>query len=684
MSATAHKLLFSCANTAAVLVALYIAFAANLERPYWAMFSVFIIARPISAAVRSKAVYRLAGTLAGAAMALFLVPPLVQEPVLLCLATSIWVGLCLYYATLDRTPRSYAFLLAGYTATIVGFSVVNMPREIFDTAVARVEEIGIGIVCGAIAHSLIFPQNVAELLKRRAVSVVRACAQWLSESPPRPDQPVDLTAQRKLATAVTESHLLYTHVAFETSGARIERSVMQALEQRIATLLPRVSGVQRCLEALARLDVKPTALARLIPQVSSWAHALANRKTSCDEPIEADSDVQRACTSALEPLDGLAGGWPALLEQAAIVELSELTRALADCARLTALLDRPNARPPRGSENRTGRSSARALSSDRGLALLSGIAAVSATLVSCVLWIGGSWPQGAVAAEFAAIGSSLFATLDNPAEPIMPAVAGILLALPFAAVYEFALFPEITGFASLALVLSPMLFLLSLMQTFERLEGMALVLAIAFCGALALEPSYRADFAMFLNVNAAEIVGLLVAATAILILRTVEPLWNARRLSNTGWRSLVQLARHPRPDFARWLIQMFDRLGLIATRVLGSGGADTKQVQTDVLRDLRVGINVNALQGQGAYGGTAQSAALGAVLEAVARTFEEKLRGDQGRASADLMHHIDAAIAASCSQPPSPTRRTLLAALTGLRLDLLPTQAPLFAIPEPA
>lgn len=684
MSATAHKLIFSCANTAAVLVALYIAFAANLERPYWAMFSVFIIAKPISGAVRSKAAYRLAGTLAGAAMALLLVPPLAQAPVLLCLATSLWVGLCLYYATLDRTPRSYAFLLAGYTATIVGFSVVNVPQQIFNTAVARVEEIGIGIICGAVAHSVIFPQNVAEQLKRRAASVVRACAQWLYESPPRPDQPVDLSVQQKLAAAVTESHLLYTHVAFETSGARLERPLMQALEERIAILLPRVSGVQRSLEALARLGATPAALARLIPQVSSWARALANRDTHRDRTSGEDNELQQACTAALEPLDGLTGGWPALLEHAAIVELSELTRALADCARLSSLLNTPNPRPPRGLETRSGRARARPLSSDRGLALLSGIAAMSATLLSCVLWIGGSWPQGGVAAEFAAIGSSLFATLDNPAEPIMPAVAGILLALPFAAFYEFALFPKITGFASLALVLSPMLFLLSLMQTFERLEGMALVLAIAFCGALALEPSYHADFAMFLNVNAAEIIGLLIAGMTILMLRTVEPLWNARRLSDAGWRSLVQLVRSPPPDFAHWLIQMLDRLGLIATRLLGSGRDDTGHSETDALRDLRVGINIHALRGPGPDGGTPQRAALDAVLDSVAGTFEEKLRGHSDRTSADLMRRIDAAIAASCAQPPSATRRTLLAALTGLRLDLLPTQAPPCAMSSPA
>src|SRR5215470_11519323 len=162
-----NNLSFALANTGAVLAALYIAFALDLERPYWAMFTVFIVAKPISGAVRSKAVYRFLGTVGGAAMALFLVPPLVQAPVLLCLTISGWVGVCLYFSLLDRTPRSYVLMLAGYTAAIVSFSVVDKPELVFATTVARLEEISLGIICSSIAHSIFFPQNIAVKLNER-------------------------------------------------------------------------------------------------------------------------------------------------------------------------------------------------------------------------------------------------------------------------------------------------------------------------------------------------------------------------------------------------------------------------------------------------------------------------------------------------------------------------------------
>jgi uncharacterized membrane protein YccC len=198
-----RKSTFAIANTAAALTALYIAFARDLERPYWALFTVFIVAQTSSGAVRSKAIFRLFGTFSGGAVALFLVPPLVQSPVLLCVAMAIWVSICLYIALLDRTPRSYAFLLAGYTATIVGLSVVNTPETIFDTTVSRLEEISLGVICGSVAHSLFFPRNVVTELSERIQRTLAKCREWLAAAIMRPAAPEDAVSEARLSSVVT-------------------------------------------------------------------------------------------------------------------------------------------------------------------------------------------------------------------------------------------------------------------------------------------------------------------------------------------------------------------------------------------------------------------------------------------------------------------------------------------------
>jgi uncharacterized membrane protein YccC len=60
------------------------------------------------------------GTLIGATAAVVMVPNLAGASVLLVLAMATWSAICLY--RLDRTPRSYVFMLAGYTAALIGFA----------------------------------------------------------------------------------------------------------------------------------------------------------------------------------------------------------------------------------------------------------------------------------------------------------------------------------------------------------------------------------------------------------------------------------------------------------------------------------------------------------------------------------------------------------------------------------
>ena len=215
-----HTVLSSLNSFAAAVLALYIAFALNLERPYWAMLTVYITSGPFSGAVRSKAIYRLAGTAIGAAVTVVLVPTLVDSPLALSLALSLWVGGCLAVAQLDRTPRSYLTLLAGYTAALIGFPTVNHPEAVFEVAVTRVEEIGLGVICAAVMHSLVFPRPVGAVIQA-------SLARWLANAE---RSLLDLLqgegdadggrARRALAAAASDVRILASHLPFDTSRLR--------------------------------------------------------------------------------------------------------------------------------------------------------------------------------------------------------------------------------------------------------------------------------------------------------------------------------------------------------------------------------------------------------------------------------------------------------------------------------
>jgi uncharacterized membrane protein YccC len=668
MPTSARTLAFVLANTVAVLVALYLSFVSDLARPYWSMFTVFVVAKPIAGAVRSKAVFRLIGTLVGAGLSLLMIPPLVQAPVVLCAATSLWIALCVYVALQDRRPRTYAFLLAGYTTTIVGLAVVNAPETIFDTSIARVEEISLGLVCAAVAHSVIFPQSMLDELLERADRALRKCAAWLAEAIARPANVSDVQSQQQLAAFVSDLHVLYDHVAFETSNVPRDAGLMRSLQDRFAWLLPRVSGVQQALVALTAENQVSAAAQDAIAKASHWARTLSRPEVPQAELRIATAELRAACARlAAQPSN--ADTWSWALRDSIAAQLPRIVDDLLDADHLIAAIK--GVQSPEAAQIRDAESSRRPrpMHRDRGLAILSAAAAATSTLIGCVLWIEGSWPEGGVAAQFAAIGCSLFATLDKPSKVVFSAVAGVLVALPLAAIYQFALFPRIDGFASLALVLLPPVLLFSWMQTSERLEGAALVLAIGFAGGLSLQSSYQPDFAAFVNSNTALIAGLLIAAITNLIFRTIDPLWNALRISRAGWRSVTDLAQRPKADIKQWVLEMFDRLGLVTARLLSADRLDLIGSRVDTLRDIRVGINMISLEQSSRELSMSLQSTTAPVLGAVGQAYQGLARG-RSLPDSNCTLAIDVGIAALSVQPRSQASEGALRALVGLRLDL--------------
>lgn len=61
-----------------------------------------------------------------------------------------WIGLCTGLRALTNNV-AYAFQLAGYTAAIIAFPMVNTIEvtQLWDIARARVCEVMVGILCGA-------------------------------------------------------------------------------------------------------------------------------------------------------------------------------------------------------------------------------------------------------------------------------------------------------------------------------------------------------------------------------------------------------------------------------------------------------------------------------------------------------------------------------------------------------
>src|SRR5215467_9391622 len=177
-----RPIIFSINCYIATILALFIAFSLDLKTPAWAMLTVYLTSQPLSGALRAKAVYRVIGTFIGGAAMVAIVPNLVDAPELTTLAIILWVAFCVFVSLLDRTPRSYMFVLSGYTAALIGFPSVLAPGTVFDTAVSRIEEITVGVVCAAVVHSLIFPKSALSAFEQKLRSAIADARLWIAES----------------------------------------------------------------------------------------------------------------------------------------------------------------------------------------------------------------------------------------------------------------------------------------------------------------------------------------------------------------------------------------------------------------------------------------------------------------------------------------------------------------------
>src|SRR5258708_33526608 len=132
------------------------------------MLTTIVVGNRQSGRVLAKSFYRCIGTLAGEGVALLIVSLFPQERVLFLVALSLWIGACAGGATLYRNFTSYAFVLSGYTAAIVAVPVIDQPLGAFDSAVARVSEVLLGVLVSGVVSDTVFISRLRAVLPRNA------------------------------------------------------------------------------------------------------------------------------------------------------------------------------------------------------------------------------------------------------------------------------------------------------------------------------------------------------------------------------------------------------------------------------------------------------------------------------------------------------------------------------------
>jgi uncharacterized membrane protein YccC len=656
-----RPIIFSVNCYIATILTMFIAFSLDLKSPGWAMTTVYLTSQPLSGVLRAKAVYRTIGTIIGGAAMVAIVPNLIDAPELTTLAIILWVALCVFVSLLDRTPRSYMFVLSGYTAALIGFPSVLAPGTVFDTAVSRVEEIALGVVCAAIVHSLIFPKSAFSAFEQKLKKSMGDARRWLAAGLVKQATPQAEMERRRIAPDINELYVLGTSLRFDTSSHRPDISITRAFDRKIVALLPLVSAIEDRLTVLRRLGPLDEKLSQALAGVYDWLDL-----KDAGDPDRA-AKLKEVCVAAT-PAVGPQSSWADLVTVNVTVRLVELIESWQACLGFAAYMADPKQTPSADIRAAAAQVGPKPMHTDPGIALLSALAAAIAMGICAFFWIATAWPEGAGAVAFAAVTCTLFASLDDPTPTQRTIITLLALCIPIVIIYQYFVLPAIDGFVLLSAVLAFTLIPAGILLAIPAYSPIGLALALGFCVELNLQTSYTADLATLINTNIAFVLGGLAGLVVTRLMRVIGTQASARRLMRATYHDLADLAAgRERPTRDQWASRMLDRVALLLYRQPRFEPRPQHEF-ADALEDLRLGVNM--IETQAVAPGMSEPAqdALAAMFVGLTQHFRALARGRVPELDETLLQKIDLAIdeVAACTT----ATHACVAAIVGLRRTL--------------
>lgn len=559
-------LIFACKTFVAGMLALFISFELDLINPMWSIGTVMIIANPYSGMVSSKCVYRLIGTVAGAVIALLLTPHFINTPWLFTVILSLWVGFALYVSLLDRTPRSYVFMLAGYSTAMIVYNAITYidTYNIFDIAVARVLEISVGVVSSAVVSATFFPVHVGAMIKQRVNKTLNDLEATFEKLIAVQETPENYTQVLSVITRdASDIHALAVHLAYE-------KGELKGMTKPLQEMLHQVSLVVANLVALSQ-RVKQLEHLHLVNLVSHLDMLRQHTVTLLkQEKSLVPADLQTLPIGFEEDFAELIS--KATSEQKVVLAAlkMDVRHFIANILAVKLLwqqIQQGNKEIP--IEITAITTKYPSLHRDHGIAIRGGISAVLITFIVTAAWILSGWKAGFMMAQMGAITACILTALDNPVPVLRIFIWGSIVSAGLVFLYAFGIFPHVTHFWQLALVLFPVFLVAVTMMANQMLMPVGMVLGINTMMGLNLHNKYSMDAVSYLDSSFAMVLGVLVSLIVIDLVRAVSPDTSATRILTLHYQAMRQaLNLSYGSEFKIHLRSMLDRVGVLNTKMV--------------------------------------------------------------------------------------------------------------------
>ncbi len=527
LRATPAQWRYALRNGIAMCLALTVAYCLNLDEPYWAMTSAAVVSFPTVGGVISKSLGRVAGSLMGATAALIIAGHTLNDPWLFLLSMAAWLGVCTWACAHFTNNVAYAFQLAGYTAAIIAFPVIDILdiTQLWDIAQARVCEVIIGILSGGVMM-MILPSTsdgtalINALKAMHARLLEHAGLLWQPDS----NDAIRLAHEKVIAQILTMNLLriqaFWSHYRFRRQNALLNYLLHQQLRMTSA-----ISSLRRML--------------------LNWPNPPAHTREVIDQLLAAlarpDVDFYTVSRIIAPLKPGNDGDYR---HRAVWQRLRYFCRLYLRSSRWIAAVEA--ATPV--TEFAVPRSPALARHTDNMEALWSGFRTFCALILVGAWTITAQWDAGGAALTLAAISSVLYSVAASPFSSLTLLLRTLILLSLFSFVVKFGLMVQISDLWLFLLFLFPLLTTMQLLkQQMPALAGLwgQLIVFMGSFISVTNPPVY--DFADFLNDDLAKILGVGLTWLAFAVLRPGSDARKSRRHIRELRRGFVdQLSRKPR------------------------------------------------------------------------------------------------------------------------------------------
>lgn len=542
---------FSLRSWLASMLALYLAFALQLESPYWAWLTVWIVAQPTPGMLLSKSLYLVIGTIAGAILGTTLIALFAQTPELFVLALALLVGGCTVASNSLTNFRAYATVLAGYTSGLIASGAINTPDQIFFIAMARTSCILLGITCAILVTAIFAPHRAEGEVRKKLLALLkdagrRAVYSW------RGLPEVRIQIGKKLIDDVIALNTLIEFAAAESGAFRLQANHAQSLLSHIFGMI----SARRSLDAhLNRCGwPKHSGLAVFHEVIIDFLNELPEKLDhgQIDELISGLQEVRRQL-DLLHPEHDTAAPEDLVSERLVMDRMDDLLSHLGGALENWHNLVRGYWDDKPGLTLNFHR--------DLRAAWINGLRAFLAVGATGAFWIASAWTHGPLALVFVSVLMSLFSSQPHPDRIGWTFFKSGLVAIFLGLIIKYLILPINSEFEFLALALGLVLFPLGLIMANPSTMGAAGGFSFVFVNMVRPLNPMTYDLTDTLNTGLAILLGVLFGTLAYVLVFPPDPLAARRYVTYRIRLGLELLARlNPIPAVCAWETRMYDRV----------------------------------------------------------------------------------------------------------------------------